>query len=313
MAKKNVYECEIVRKNGVCHPFLENISPELCRPEELMAPIYKDPGTIEVISSEDEHHEDGRVMDEALTSKSGPLWNCPTTWCTAQFILLRNLEAHVQRGNHRMRVRDKALTDHLKILWFDKFGLEASQTLPNQEKSKYFQTHLQELPEIVLPDSNPSQESEIQDDDEIMGFAMATRQKNPKIVQKIHDFVQQIYDRGQRTNNKKTFGEIVREIQSNFERDVWIKESQVKYLVTKFKVDNLKKSKEATNPALDPEELRAEAKDEISQELLHQAMNRAVDVLNGKQTWTTSHPIQVIFFASIFKYIFVKIDTVKYS
>ena len=74
---------------------------------------------------------------------------------------------------------------------------------------------------------------------------------------------------------------------------MWITESQVKNLVTKFKTMNMKKSKESTNPDLDPEELRTEVEDDIDQELLFEAMNHASTTLNTKKKWLTSHPLQV--------------------
>ena len=90
-------------------------------------------------------------------------------------------------------------------------------------------------------------------------------------------------------------------IQQTYEKDMWISESQVKSLVTKFKTLNMKQSKAAINPELDPEEMRTEVEDEIDQELLFEAMHNASNILNKKKNWLTSHPLQV-------KTFFIRID-----
>ena len=174
---------------------------------------------------------------------------------------------------------------------------EASQKLEAQDKARYFRTHLQELQEIVLPEI-PLQPSSL-DDEPKQGFALASRQTNPKVSPEVYNFVKQIFDEGQRTNQKKTMPEIVEEIQRKFQKEFWIKQSQVKNLVTKFKAENLKCSKASSDPDIVAEELTAEAEDELDQELLTQAMAKAKDTLNSTQKWLTSHPIQVLYTHSI--------------
>ena len=92
VSQKNVYKCEIVRRNGISIPFTDDIDPKFCAPEQVKTTTYQEPGSFEDISPDDENQEEEKVIDDDTSSKPGTLWQCPT----GMFIFSQTIQRMVQ-------------------------------------------------------------------------------------------------------------------------------------------------------------------------------------------------------------------------
>ena len=131
---KNIFQCEILRRSGESYPFDKNMDPKLCSPEKVEKSNFKLPGTIEISEKEPEAEDENENDDETKhkLDKKGSLHSCPNNFCTADYIRYNNYLKHVRSGLCKIRLRDKSEMDHLKILWFNRFGIQGNSQLTNE-------------------------------------------------------------------------------------------------------------------------------------------------------------------------------------
>ena len=122
-----------------------------------------------------------------------------------------------------------------------------------------------------------------------MGYAMKANQKLPKITEALEKFVKNLYSSGQKTNQKWTPDQIVKEIHKNFPLKEWLKWGQVKGMIGTMKAKVLAQG----SKDLDPAQLQQEAEDEIALELAANEISKAEDVLNSTKQWLKSHPLEI--------------------
>ena len=131
---KNVFECTILRRSGENYSFDKDMDPKLCSPEKVEKSNFKLPGTVEISEKEPEA-EDENENDEDTKTKPDPkgsLYSCPNNFCSADYIRYKNYLKHVRNGLCKIRLRDKSEMDHLKILWFNRFGIQGNSQLTKE-------------------------------------------------------------------------------------------------------------------------------------------------------------------------------------
>ena len=162
---------------------------------------------------------------------------------------------------------------------------------------------MDELLDIVLPpdiDLLPNNDGFRYDDALVMGYAMKINQKLPKITDQLKDFVENLFNEGQRTNQKYTTSEMKKEIHKNFPLKEWLTWSQVKGMIGKLKANLLARG----STDLDPSQLQQQCEDEVDLETIVKEVEKAKEVLNNTSNWLTSHPLEVNFNFNYFIMIF---------
>jgi hypothetical protein len=131
---KNVFECTILRRSGENYSFDKDMDPELCSPEKVEKSNFKLPGTIEISEKEPEAEDENENNEDTKTKPdlNGSLYSCPNNFCTADYIRYKNYQKHVSNGLCKLRLWDKSEMDHLKILWFSRFGIQGNSQLTKE-------------------------------------------------------------------------------------------------------------------------------------------------------------------------------------
>ena len=131
---KNIFECEILRRSGENCSFDENMDPKFCSPEKVEKSKFKLPGTVEISETEPEAEDENENDEDTKTNpdKKGSLYSCPNNFCSADYIRYKNYLKHVRTGLCKVRLRDKSEMDHLKILWFSRFGIQGNSQLTKE-------------------------------------------------------------------------------------------------------------------------------------------------------------------------------------
>ena len=153
---------------------------------------------------------------------------------------------------------------------------------------------MDELLDIVLPpdiDFLANNDGFRYDDALVMGYAMKMNQKLPKKTDELKKFVENLFNEGQRTNQKYTTSEMQKEIHKNFPLEEWLTWSQVKSEIGANKARLLARG----SKDLDPDQLQQEAEDEVDLETIVIEVEKAKKVLNNTNNWLSSHPLEVNF------------------
>ena len=289
---KNIYNCQILRRTGQSYPFEKDMDPSMCAPEKIKKSNFQLPPTVEnVLDNEDEDENEPEDISEAKPGDKSSLFKCPNDLCIADYIRFHNLTKHIREGICKGRLRSMSQANHVKILWFKKFGIQTNTKLSN-ETSRYFKTQLNEVLEIVLPpgiELLPNNDDFRYDAPLTMGYAMKVNQKLPKITEELHNFIENLFNKGQITNQKYTPADMKKEIHKNFPLKEWLTWSQVKGKIGTLKAQLLAKG----SKDLDPDQLQQQAEDEITLENAIKEVTKAKDVLNNTSNWLSSHPLEV--------------------
>ena len=290
ITEKNVFQCEILRRSGESYAFDKDLDPAKCAPENVKKSNFKIPGTVEMSNEVPENLDEPEDKAEAKSDNSS-LFQCPNELCSADYIRFVNYENHIRNGICKVRLRIMSQMNHVKILWFNKFGFQ-NRTKLSDESSRYLKTHLDELLEIVLPpmiELVPNCDGFSYDEPLKMGFAMKANQKLPKITEELKSFVKNLFNEGQSSNQKYTTAEMVTEIHKSFPMKEWLIFSQVKGMIGTLKAKILAKG----SKDLDPAQLIKQAEDELALEFAIAEAEKAKTILNKPGNWLSSHPLEV--------------------
>ena len=105
----------------------------------------------------------------------------------------------------------------------------------------------------------------------------------------MHNVIENLFNKGQITNQKYTPTDMKEYIHKNFPLKEWLTWSQVKGKIGTLKAQLLAKG----SKDLDPDQLQQQAEDEINLEIAMKEVTKAKDVLNNTSNWLSSHPLEV--------------------
>ena len=153
---------------------------------------------------------------------------------------------------------------------------------------------MDELFDIVLPpdiDLLANNEGFRYDDALVMGYAMKMNQKLPKKTDKLKKFMENLFNEGQRTNQKYTTSDMQKEIHKHFPLEEWLTWNQVKGEIGSLKAKLLARG----STDLDPKQLQQQCEDEVDLETIVKEVEKAKEILNNTNDWLSSHPLEVSF------------------
>ena len=188
--------------------------------------IYKthqEPTSIEVIQCFEENEGAGRalkVTKPESTNVAQDLFECDEAGCNYTFSSFEDLELHMEIGTHNRFVENESVYDTLRREWVKKLTtIDEGAVSSVDERQNRGSTHTR-VGGNLLP----------------MGWALSRRSPSERFSQNVRDYLQIIYDLGEKTGEKAEPAQVAQDMRGvqredgsrRFAREEWLTAAQIK-------------------------------------------------------------------------------------
>ena len=282
-----------------------DMDPAVCVPEKIEIKPKRALGVDKAANvGEDMIMDEKKAASKGAFRRQGLLYLCNNDICEAKYMTEEGLREHIRQEKCVVRTRKRSPTGEFKVRWFSRHGLKESESL--RDRGNYFISHQDDLVDIVTPIDIPLIQTNVSESDD-RGFAIV--QSRPRTT---HDedqiaFVKNLFDIGQKTNQKLKPEKIVQKMQEarldNGRRQFppWkvLTVQQVKSLCSRFfaKIKARGNEEEDEDGVIEEEELRPaiEAAQAVTEAVIENQVKADIreKVSDMSETVLDIHPLQV--------------------